>query len=108
MSKKEMKGQLETSLWLSSQKVPEKTDPMATNMTAFDGNNKPGESENDEMKETKRKMLFINVAAVLICTGLLINRASICLERCCNFYQIIMLTYEIYLNIMLVFHFIHK
>ena len=81
MAKNRTRSQLKTSLWPSSKKVSEKTDPIAVNMAAFDGNNKLGESENDDLKETKRKMLFVNVGAIVICTGLLINRASICLER---------------------------
>ena len=65
----------------SSQKSGEKTDPINTNMTAFGGNNKTEENEKDEMKRTKIIILLINIAAVVFCSGLLINQALICLKR---------------------------
>ena len=65
----------------SSQKTGEKTDPIKTNMTAFDGNNKTRENEKDQMKRTKIIILLINIAAVVFCSGLLINQALICLKR---------------------------
>ena len=85
MVKKLKKCELKNSSWWSGQKVGYDNDKMAIDMTAIGGNNKPGENENDEMKGTKRTIKVVNVAAVVICTGLLINRASICLERCYNF-----------------------
>lgn len=77
----QMRSQIKNSSWMSSQKVGEKTDSITTNMTEFGGNIKPLENEKVKMKQTKRKILFVNVAAIVFCTGLLINRASICLER---------------------------
>ena len=82
MTKKQIGNQLQNSPSLSSQKIWETTDPMATNITALNRSNKSAEDENDEMKGTKRKIQFVNVAAIVICTGVLINRISICLERC--------------------------
>ena len=83
MDAKDKKSQFKNSHWFSNQKIWEDTDPVATIATAFNGTNKAGqkETENDEMKGTKRTFLVINVLAILICTGLLINRALICLER---------------------------
>ena len=81
MAKNQMTSKLKNTLSLSIQKAWEKTPPIATNMTDFEGNNEPGENDDDEIKETRHKMKFVNVAAVVICTGLLINRASICVQR---------------------------
>ena len=77
----QMRSQLKNSSWLSSQTVGEITDPSTTDMTAFDGNAKPWENEKVNMKRTKRKILLVNVVAIVFCLGLLVNRASICLER---------------------------
>ena len=81
MAKKQRKSNSKYPLGLSSQKVWENIEPIATIMTDMEGSNQPKENEDDEMKETKRIMMFVNVAAIVICTGVLINRASICLER---------------------------
>ena len=83
MEKKNKRTQFKNSSWFSNQKIWEQTDPVATIATAFNGSNKPGEkdSEKDEMQGTKRKMMVVNVGAILICTGLLINRAWLCLDR---------------------------
>ena len=83
MDKKTKRTEYKNSSWFSNQKIWEQTDPVATIATAFSGTNKPGgkDSETDEMKGTKQKMMVVNVCAILICTGLLINRAWICLDR---------------------------
>ena len=84
MAEKQKRNQFKNSSWFSNQKIWENTDPVTTLATAFNGTNKIGEKddENDDMKGTKRKILVVNVVAILICTGLLINRALMCLERC--------------------------
>ena len=63
--------------------VWEKTDPIATVTKAISGPNKSGELkvEDEELIFTKRVMLSINVCAILVCTGLLFNRASVCIGR---------------------------
>ena len=66
---------------ISSIRMWEQIDPVVAVASPFDGGNKPLRNEHDEMKPTRRKILFINVAAIVICTGLLINRAYICIER---------------------------
>ena len=38
-------------------------------------------TEDHDMKWTKRTFLFINILALLICSGLLINRSSVCIGR---------------------------
>ena len=83
MAEKKKRNQFKNSSWFSNQKIWENTDPVTTLATAFNGTNKIGEKddENDDMKGTKRKILVVNVVAILICTGLLINRALMCLER---------------------------
>ena len=73
--------QYDNTVKFSSQKAGQKTDPITTNMRDFDGNNKTGENEKDEMKRTKIIIMVINIAAVVFCSGLLINQALICLKR---------------------------
>ena len=75
------KDEYDNTVKLSFQKAGEKTDPIKTNMPAFDRNNKTWENEKAELKWTKIIILFINIAAVLFCTGLLINQVLICLKR---------------------------
>ena len=60
-----------------------KTDPIATVTKAMSVPNKSNELkvEGEELICTKRVILFINICAILVCTGLLFNRASICIER---------------------------
>ena len=83
MAEKNKRSQFKNSSWFSNQKIWEQTDPVSTLATAFNGTTLAGEKDNekDEMKGIKRKILVVNVVAILICTGLLINRALMCLER---------------------------
>ena len=66
---------------ISSKKMWEQTDPVVTITSAIHVANKPWWNENDVMKGTKRKILLVNIAAIVICIGLLINRTFICIKR---------------------------
>ena len=67
----------------TSSSVWDNTDPIATVTKAISGRNKSNElkEEDEELIFTKRVILSINVCAILVCTGLLFNRASVCIER---------------------------
>ena len=64
-------------------KVWENTGPMSIITNPIIGMNISNDlkGENRDMIWTKRLMSAVNIFAILICTGLLFNRASICIQR---------------------------
>ena len=99
MDEKELSERTKHDLWFSNSKVspdnlistePANGKSMAnaweTTATLVDTINRTNkfdkiQTEDDDMKWTKRTFLFVNVLALMICSGLLINRASFCLGR---------------------------
>ena len=64
-------------------KVWENSNPMSTITNPIIGKKISNnlEEEGEDMIRTKRLMLAVNIFAILVCTGLLFNRASLCIER---------------------------
>ena len=61
----------------------EDTDPVTNVVAAISYPSQPGKTENEgnAVLLVKRAMLVVNTLAVLVCTGLLFNRTSVCIER---------------------------
>ena len=64
-------------------KAWENTDSMSTITNSIIGKNISNDlkEEGSDMIWAKRLMLAANIFAMLVCTGLLFNRASICIQR---------------------------
>ena len=71
-------SEIETTgkVWENTNPMSTITDPIISKKISNDL-----KEEGEDMIWTKRLMLAANIFAILVCTGLLFNRASICIER---------------------------
>ena len=63
--------------------APTNTTPILTILSSLvrDKQLTQGETKEDGMKNIKRVVLLVNVVGIIVCTSLLINRSTICIEK---------------------------